>query len=346
MWFRIPVKLFRPTRVDYMIIPRAINPRILKGDPWSWRTSGPIVLLDACRKHGIGFIPNYVLPPFLANSIIGVVLYTTYIESLQLMHPPSHDDPHRAIPPPPVSVTWRAGVYAGLAQAMVSQPIDALTVRFQVSEMLEDKYRNMWQYAWRTLREVGLKPIFGGFMLSAAKESLSMGAFFATFEFIKNQCYYTTLGILYGRERLSIYKDNPKQDIGIQQEQPFWLLGPAFLLTAGLGASVAHTSMHYPLSRIQEVHLARLEKKDYRDRYERRFARSRAFSIYFSEYWQTAKECSSQAAAAGGWRQFCFKGFLATAIRGAPATSVGLIIFESFRSHFSGGTGADVFLAS
>ena len=338
VWFRVPVKLFRPTRVDYMIIPRAINPRILKGEPWSWRTSGPVVLYQAIKNHGVSFIGGYIVPPLFANALIGVVLYTTYIESLQLMHPPSAGNPHRAVPPPPMETTYKAGAIAGLAQAVVSQPIDALTVRFQVTEVM-NVYKNMWTYAWNTLRDVGIKPMFGGFALSATKEALSMGAFFSTFEVIKSQWYYTTLSAIYGREHLSIYNDRGKT------KQPHWILGPAFLLTAGIGASVAHTSMHYPLTRIQEIHTARLESASYRRSYERSFKTRTAGAIYAGEYWSTLKECSVQAARAGGWRKFCYKGFVSTAVRGAPSTSVGLIIFESFRSHFAGTlSGSDIFL--
>lgn len=349
VWFRVPIKLFRPTRIDYMIIPRAINPRILKGEAWSWRTSSPMLLASAVRQHGWGFIGGFVVPPLLANSVIGIVLYTTYVESLQLLHPPSAQNLHRAILPPPFEITYKAGAFAGFAQALVSQPIDALTVRFEVNRMLEGRYPSMWHYCVATLRETGLKPVFGGFLLSAVKESLAMGAFFGTFEFVKNQGYYAFLSLFYGRSHLSLYTKSSstaragKEDTG--RRQPYWLIAPSFLLLSGLAASVAHTSMHYPLSKIQETHLARLESADYRARYESEFRQKRALSIYASEYWATAKQCSFVAAKNGGWRKWLFRGIVSTAIRGAPATSFGLIIFESFRSHFAGTElGSDIFL--
>lgn len=343
LWFRVPIKLFRPTRIDYMIIPRAIYP--VKSEGWSWRTTSPMLLASAVRTHGWSFIPSFVLPPLLANSIIGVVLYTTYIETLQLLHPPASDDAHLPAPPPPFATTYRAGAMAGLAQALVSQPIDALTVRFEVNQMLEGRYRSIWHYAIETMRDVGVKPVFGGFLLSAAKESLSMGAFFGTFEFVKNQGYYAFLRVFYGKSHLSLYNAKSGTKDGVAQRKPHWLIAPTFLLISGLAASVAHTSMHYPLSKIQEIHLARLESSDYRARYEEKFAKRHAFSIYASEYWRTAKQCSFVAAKNGGWRRWLFKGIASTAIRGAPATSFGLIIFESFRSHFAGSNmGSDVFL--
>lgn len=340
-FFRVPIKLFRPTRIDYMIIPRAIAPRPEKGASWTWRTSSPMLLASAVRQHGFSFLPNYILPPLFANSLIGVVLYTTYMESLELLHAPSADEPHRSIP---FGITYKAGAIAGLAQATISQPIDALTVRFEVNQMLEGKYRSMWHYSIDTLKAVGLRPVFGGFLLSAMKESLAMGAFFATFEVIKNQGYYSFLRLVYGRSHISLYKkDYPNS----QQlpKQPFWLIGPSFLLLSGLCASLAHSSMHFPLSKIQEVHLARLESMDYRNRYEQKFKTRAALSIYASEYWKTVKQCSFVAAKNGGWRRWLFKNITTTAIRSAPATSIGLIVFESFRSHFSGSSlGNDIFL--
>lgn len=340
-FFRVPVKLFRPTRVDYMIIPRAIGPRPDKGASWSWRTSSPMLLASAVRQHGFSFLPTYVLPPLLCNSVLGVVLYTTYIESLALLQDSSDDSVHRSIP---FETTYKAGAIAGLAQATISQPIDALTVRFEVNKMLEGKYRSMWHYGFETLRDAGFRPVFGGFLLSAAKESLSMGAFFATFEFVKNQGYYSFLRLVYGRSHLSLYKKDYPDNQQLQR-QPFWLIGPSFLLLSGLCASLAHSSMHFPLSKIQEIHLARLESMDYRIRYEQKFKTRAAISIYASEYWKTAKQCSFVAAKNGGWRRWLFKNIATTAIRSAPATSFGLVVFESFRSHFSGSSvGADIFL--
>lgn len=201
----------------------------------------------------------------------------------------------------------------------------------------------MWHYCLSTLKDIGLKPVFGGFFLSAMKESLAMGAFFGSFEFVKNQGYYSFLRLIYGKNHLSLYTNS--SDNKAKHKQPYWLIAPTFLVLSGLTASVAHTSMHFPLSKIQEIHLARLESTDYRNKYEQKFRNRTAIGIYAAEYWKTAKQCSFVAAKHGGWGNWLFKGIVSTAIRGAPATSLGLVIFESFRSHFAGTSlGADIFL--
>lgn len=78
-YVRVPVKLFRPTRVDYLVIPRALNP-IYKEKPWSLFThSGPALLAHAVKTYGWSFIPNHVLPPMVANS--AYVVYNSYYSS-------------------------------------------------------------------------------------------------------------------------------------------------------------------------------------------------------------------------------------------------------------------------
>lgn len=59
LYVRVPVKLFRPTRIDYLALPRAINPEYYN-KPWSLMThSSPALLTHAVRKYGWNFIPNH-----------------------------------------------------------------------------------------------------------------------------------------------------------------------------------------------------------------------------------------------------------------------------------------------
>lgn len=55
------------------------------------------------------FIPRHILPPLLANTLIGTVLYTTYIATLPVFHPPSAFQLHRPFPPPPYTSVFMAG---------------------------------------------------------------------------------------------------------------------------------------------------------------------------------------------------------------------------------------------
>jgi len=58
---------------------RAINPRVQAHEAWSWRMTSPAILAHAIRTQGWGFIPNQVLPPLLANTLVGAILYTSYL---------------------------------------------------------------------------------------------------------------------------------------------------------------------------------------------------------------------------------------------------------------------------
>ena len=57
----------------------------------------------------------------------------------------------------------------------VAAPLDALQTRFDVNEMLENRYHNVWRYAKYKLGEIGLRGVFAGYGFSLTK----VGSIFA-----------------------------------------------------------------------------------------------------------------------------------------------------------------------
>lgn len=122
----------------------------------------------------------------MANTLIGTVLYTTYIATLPLFHPPSAFQLHRPFPPPPYTSVFIAGktkkmrnisyqyllncndigCLAGAAQSIIATPLDSLKVRFEVSDLLEGKHKSMYQFAKSTLKELGIASAYRGFTLT------------------------------------------------------------------------------------------------------------------------------------------------------------------------------------
>ena len=281
-YFRAPVKAFFRARVEYVAVSggdgdlawltiysymgyvRAINPRVAAGESWSWRMTSPVMLADAVKKHGWSFIPNQVLPPLLANTFIGAVLYTSYLNMLALLHEPSSRATKRVYPPPTPSQTFTAGFAAGTVQSLVAAPLDALQVRFQSAEMTDGKYRSMWNYASVKTRDIGLRGVFAGWSLSFIRDSFGFGAFFAAFEYVKGQCFYGFVSNVYGfYDRLSIFQqtkiDDQVGEQGRPEIRPHYLLEPTFILLAGAAASIAQSVIQHPITRIQDVHYGRLE---------------------------------------------------------------------------------------
>ncbi|KZF20720.1 mitochondrial carrier [Xylona heveae TC161] len=197
-YFRAPVKAFFPTRVDYMAFARAINPRVRAKERWSWRMTTPGLLAHAVKYHGWSFIPNQVLPPLIANVSVGTILYTGYLQTLAHYHEPSAHSSKRPYPPPPPAATFAAGFTAGTIQSLVAAPLDALQVRFNVSDMLEGHYKSMWEYGRHKLQEIGLRGVFAGWTLSFLKDALGAAVFFSTFEYVKQQAYYGFVTQYYG----------------------------------------------------------------------------------------------------------------------------------------------------
>ncbi|MCJ1467779.1 hypothetical protein MMC07_006404 [Pseudocyphellaria aurata] len=334
-YFRAPAKAFFRTRVDYLAFARAINPRVQANASWSWRTSTPGLLTYAIRVYGWSFIPNQILPPMLANIGVGAVLYTSYLQILGSLHHPSSQSLKRVYPPPPAFHTFIAGFSAGAVQSIVAAPIDALQVRFRTSDILDGKYKNMWQYGRKKLVEIGPRGVFAGWELSLVKDSLSCGIFFATFEYVKAQSYYAFVAKYYGRfdaYKRSVVAPNAKSDNGFPIIKPHYAIEPTFLMLAGITASIAQQVVLHPITLVQAIHyetLARLQKQAVSNE-----SNPQPLRTSYTGYQKTYQRCLTFARRFGGWRRWLYRGFLLNTIKQVPSTSAGLVIFELVRRRY------------
>lgn len=338
-------KLGDKHRSDYeQAFPRAINPLIQENAKWSWRLTTPGILAYAIKTHGWSFLPNQVLPPLLANVSVGAVLYASYLTNLGLLYEPASHSSKRVYPPAPLSATFTAGFSAGIIQSLVAAPLDALTIRFRTQDLTEGRYKNMWQYASHKLREIGPRGVFAGYGLSFLKDSFGYGAFFATFEYIKSQCFYEFVSKWYGHYNvLSIFH---KRQIEVQLEKqhyerplikPHYLMEPAFILMAGISASLLQQGITHPLQQVQALHFQRLATLD--EQMHSKPSKLNTMQLYRHAYEKTLKQATLRARDSGGWVRWLYQDFWMTALRQVPSTSAGLIIFEVFRRKY--GIGED-----
>ncbi|KAK4893346.1 hypothetical protein LTR27_008242 [Elasticomyces elasticus] len=360
VWFRAPVRSFVRTRIDYMGYARAISPHA--HSPWSWRMLSPALLFSAVRSQGWSFLPNQVLPPLLANTVVGATLYTTYLQTLGLLHEPSARATKRTDPLPSPLDTFTAGFVAGSVQSLVAAPLDALQVRFHASELQSGKYGNMWHYAYhKYTREIGVRGVFAGWSLSLVRDSFGSAVFFSAFEYVKGQVFYSFVSQYYGH--FGKLTGAQQEDLRAQSSKtsgvttsnpvirPHYMLEPSFILLAGFFASITQALIQYPVSRIQDIHYGRLEWIDAHPSHSTTspptISKARpvrnsggAFGVYASAYKKTFKQCLAIARRDEGARRWLFKDFLRRTLTQVPSTSAGLIVFEVIRRKY--GDASDV----
>ncbi|TGZ77738.1 putative mitochondrial carrier protein [Ascodesmis nigricans] len=329
-YFRAPIKAFFRMRVDYMQVARALHPTAHATERFTvaqlLRRSTFGLLAYSVKTHGWGFIPRQVLPPMMANASVGAVLYTTYLQTLGFLHAPSSQHQKRVYPPPGYWSCFGAGFAAGCVQSVVAAPLDALVVRFNVADMLEGERMSIYEWSKVKLKEIGVRGVFSGFSLSCMKESLGYAVFFSTFEYLKSQCYFTFLKYHY-RPRSS--------DPHIHQTiTPHYTIEPAFLLLAGITATITQQLVHFPLSKIQDIHFTRLESIDYLGKLEHREKNSFGWKSYRKSYKKTFEQCMQQAKKAGGWGKWLYRGFVWGTVRQVPSTAAGLVVFELVRRRY------------
>ena len=79
------IKLFRPSRFDYLAYVRALANKHdnIENKPYRFMTHSSLgMIINVVRKQGWKFIPDQILPPLIANSATGVILYATYLTTL------------------------------------------------------------------------------------------------------------------------------------------------------------------------------------------------------------------------------------------------------------------------
>ncbi|KAI9253817.1 mitochondrial carrier domain-containing protein [Phascolomyces articulosus] len=345
LFYRTPVKLFRPLRIDYLMMARALLPPVDEASSkrFSFRYTSIGMISHAVKTQGWNFIPRHILPPLLANTVVGTVLYTTYIATLPMFHPASSFQLHRPFPPPPYSSVFMAGCLAGAMQSIVAAPLDSVKIRFEVSDLLEGKHRSMYQFAKSTLKELGIASAYRGFSLTLMRDSLSCGLFFATFEWVKQQGYYYFLDEMYGLqvdsrkmlhqlEGLHRYRtdelDNNYADVpetgepkSASKERPPLMLEPLFVILAGAAAAVAYQIIEHPLSKIHSIFYIEEGQSEFTNKEKREPVKEL--------YRRTWDQCKLQVRMHGGsWRKFMYQEFGSTVIKVVPATSIGFLVFE------------------
>jgi hypothetical protein len=351
LYLRTPVKLFRPLRFDYLAYVRELAHRHhnLNAKPYSVRTHSSLAMLVSVVRHeGWRFIPEQVLPPLLANLATGLILYATYLTALDRFAGVSgrggrgSGGGDRFYSP---YDTFRAGAVAGAAQLLAAAPVDAIYTRLSAAEMLGDKGRNLWVYGLRKLGEIGLVGVFAGYSFLLVKESLGFACYFCAFEMVKTQGYSATNAVLRWFHRVGDRVHAALTWVGVAPPPPPALRDAArtkltrllkllFVLLAGALAALALLAVQYPITKVQKLHLARLEALDI---YAQSAPRRRPlvtvyYHLYLDTYHQVRKYKRKLRLP---WLQLAYKGFLRNAVTTIPATLVGLLVFEIMRTQMS-----------
>jgi hypothetical protein len=224
-----------------------------------------------------------------------------------------------------------AGFTAGAIQSVIAAPLDALQVRFQPSDVLDGKYRNMWQYGRRKLHDIGVRAVFAGWRLSIVKDSVGYAAFFATFEYVKAQGYYAFVTWYYGSLSpfIGLVQRAAPDENGTFILKPYFAIGPTFLMLAGILASVTQQVIQHPITVLQQIHRTSLSDHKGSSNQSPEVVRRK-----YGAYGRTYRRCLVYARRFGGWRRWVYRGFWLTSLKQVPSTSAGLVIFELVRRRY------------
>ena len=151
----------------------------------------------------------------------------------------------------------------------------------------------MWQYSRSKLHEIGPRGVFAGWSLSFVKDSFGYAAFFATFEYVKAQAYYSFVAKYYGDLQGNLLSPilTPKLDgTGpINVIKPHYAIEPTFLMLAGITASITQQIVQHPLNLIQNIHYKSLAFLDSQAKIDQ--PRAAMLRSYYGAYKKTYDQC-------------------------------------------------------
>lgn len=183
---------------------------------------------------------------------------------------------------------------------------------------------------------------FSGWTLSFLKAWFGYAAFSATFEYVKAQSYYAFVTRSYGFVTLNTISHStrrgPDRNDGVLTIRPHLVLEPAFLMFAGISASIMQQTVQHPLKLIQNHHCGRLELLDYRAKLQ--LSGRQMLGNYYRAYEKTFKQSQVEARRSEGWRKWRYRGFFVITLKQVPSTSAGLVIFELVRRMYGNDTEA------
>lgn len=339
LYLRTPMKLFRPSRFDYMVYVREqVNKHsdvLLK--PYRFHTHSSIAMLvTVLKREGWRFIPETLLPPLLANSATGVILYGTYLTALEAFDRGKGTRANHEYSPVD---TWRAGFIAGAVQLLAAAPLDAIYSRLSTAEMISGKHENLWKYGAHKLKEIGLVGVFAGYAFSLIKESFGFAFYFSTFELVKTRGYNMAHRIVSRYRSLKASLQHTFAIFGTlppplsAPTRPSKFLKSTFVLLAGASAAVSLLAVQYPISKVQKIHFHRLEALDIYNAAANPSPRRPFIKLYYNSYLETYHLIQRNKRKANlTWFQLAYKGFARNALTAVPATSVGLLVFEIMRT--------------
>ncbi|KAJ3104637.1 hypothetical protein HDU97_009028 [Phlyctochytrium planicorne] len=341
-WFRVPVKLFRPSAVNPFLIFAAI------AEQEGRRVSFGFVR-NLFKVEGFALISKNMLPLLICNSIIGAVLFNTYSITLEILSkevalPSFGGDSEEELTYEVKHSPFSAGALAGVAQSLLATPLDNVTRRVDPAEVANRRGEGVFRVMVQTVREAmpteggawnKFKFLYHGYPVNVAKDALGFSLFFGMFETTRRigKRFVMDVHDTYSWPKRYIYPttstdpkslDNPSEEPKSRPSLSLTLGNVAAVVSAGSLAGMSYQLVAYPFERISQIIEPPTPPPTTIQNGREIPSYGGAPKPDWSAIWRTVR--------ANGLSPF-YKGIGAQLVRVAPPSAVGLLIFEIANSH-------------
>ncbi|KAJ3122694.1 hypothetical protein HK098_002530 [Nowakowskiella sp. JEL0407] len=333
-WFRFPIKLFRPNTFNSLFMFQSMAAS--DGKKLSVR-----YIRDVMKKEGIGFLGPNFFPLLVANGAVAAVLFNTYGSYSDYLSRDGFRYHHPFV----------AGYVAGLAQSILSTPLDNIQRAIDPSELVAQRSMGILRYTVRSIEsKIPTKSplefsrfLFHALPYVALRDSLGFMMFFGVFEGLRKVGGKLAEDAILHAKKEQTSESNPYSPYLTR----FQIGGyrASSVLFAGAMAGSAFQLVVYPLEQLRPLILKSetiLEKSKngmeaalddsviakesktakHHHRYTRHFKRMDVINDRLARFRAVGEVIRSQ-----GLRPF-FAGIGPTIIRSMPASALALLAYE------------------
>ena len=170
-YFKSPIRIFRPPRVTTWTIIHSIA-QADGHTSLNWKYLRKLVRRDGWRQ----FVPHHVLPPLLANGVLGFTLFSSYAS---VKHRITREDS-------PAGTALVSGAVAGICHSTLASPIDYIRLRYDTRMMAKKggpQVRSVLSYvldevsSWKSIRKT-----YTGHPITMTRDTVGYAAFFFCFD--------------------------------------------------------------------------------------------------------------------------------------------------------------------
>jgi solute carrier family 25 carnitine/acylcarnitine transporter 20/29 len=137
----------------------------------------PKATLTILKSDGVRGFFKGIVPPLVSVGAVTAISFGIYQNSLEWLEKNNKM--------PFLVNSFNAGAFVGVTTSFITSPTELLKTKLQIQDATSILYKGNWECLKQIFRMEGYRGVFKGFWITAVREFLGYGSWFATYEGLK-----------------------------------------------------------------------------------------------------------------------------------------------------------------